>query len=133
MPGELTVYTFTVPSGDPAGASGAFFGPVPGEDAVWQLHRTMISASCNPSEADSLRLSVFGTFDGPTVPVDSRRWFSVRGDRDTDRTRSDLLAVTMGGIITVVTPAREYRLKVSGGDTPSDPVNIRVMSIRSPW
>lgn len=97
--------------------------------------------SSAPSDGVGVRLTVYGTFDGPSIVPSGRNWWVARGDvppfsasgGPTDAGLNKyLLAVTIGGMITLREPARAYRFRVSTGvsnSAPTSAINISAMLV----
>lgn len=93
--------------------------------------QVFIHVSANPSTANAFLLTVYGTFDSPTITPSARSWFLARGDMASGAAgyNNTLLAVTMGGHISVVTPARSYRFRVCGPTNNTNAINITVLAM----
>ena len=127
----------------PAGAGvtdHAFLGPI---DAEPGMESFGLHVSGAPSTADLFRLTVLGTFDGPSITPSARNWMNMRGDIPPSTATGAgaglglnqlLLAVTYGGHITVRGPARSYRFRVSGGATGNtNAITLTALCIRPNW
>lgn len=116
-------YYWTVPSGGTL-TDHAFFGPVD----VLPNQVCVIGVSCAPSAAGGGPvLTVYGSFDGPSVTPSARNWDILRGDASAANVN---LSAVSAGPIRVLTPARSIRLRASAGANAtgvSSAVNIRAM------
>lgn len=129
---SIVRYRVQIPSGQSV-SDGAYLGPVDGTaPGLWQM---ILHVSHAPSAADTFRLSVYGSNDGPSITPSARDWVAVRGDMASGVAglNNTLVGVTMGGFIVVNTPARSYRFRISGATAVSDPLTLSVMMVRPNW
>lgn len=130
-------YVIQIPAGTGM-SDGAYLGPVdniPGSS--FGIH---VSAAAASSASAGACLTVYGTFDGPSIAPSGRNWWVARGDTPPSTpsgTGADLglnkylLAVTVGGMIEVRGPARAYRFRVSCGPSNiSAAITLTVLAVK---
>ena len=122
-------YLISIPAGGLT--TEAFCGPVdfiPGGEIG-------LFVSANPSTADELKLTVFGSHDGPSIAPSGRNYWVARGDMPPSSAGAGintyLLAVTVGGMISIRGPARSYRFKVSRAAAAlGAAVNLSILTVK---
>lgn len=129
-------YVIQIPAGTGM-SDGAYLGPVdsiPG--GMFGIHVSAAAAST----AGAPGLTVYGTFDGPSITPSARNWWVARGDMPPSTVTGAgadsglnkyLLAVTVGGMIEVKGPARSYRFRVSCGPSNiSAAITLTVLAVK---
>jgi hypothetical protein len=120
-------YVIQIPGAAAGISDHAFGGPVDCTPAG-QIY---IQTAHTASTADHFKLTVLGSFDSPTITPSARTWVNARGDMASGAAglNNTLLAVTMGGHITVVSPARSYRFRVCGPTANTNAITITVLAV----
>ena len=136
-PGARSVqYIVKIPAGTSL-SDGVFMGPI--DNIPMGVMGVHVSTAAATTAGTPVVLTVYGTFDGPSITPSGRNWWVARGDAPpfsatggpTDSGLNKyLLAVTVGGMIEVRGPARAYRFKVSMPTGSAAAITLTMLSVK---